>query len=227
MATSTDSTGGARQPYILGGIRPIFGGSEQGGTSAQDWWSGLGSGASDILPRFGPAVSGRSETSAQANPANAASGTTMPGPNPSAGQDARGWWDFNGNSGVGSMATNYFPTKAAAIADWVARFGSLFPSGGAAVGSYNNGGDTSTGTGVGSGGPKPLTPFESLTETLKTLAGGGGPSVGAGASDSKGQLVPTTVGGSKSPAILIVAVLIAGALAFYWYKKHGQKAAAE
>ena len=216
MATSTDSTGGARQPYILGGIRQIFGGSEQGGASAQDWWSGLGSGASDILPRFGPAVSGRSETSAQANPANAATGTTMPGPNPSAGQDARGWWDFNGNAGDPSKATAFFPTLAGAISNWMGNYGSQFPSGGAAVGAIN-----------GTTGPKPLTPFESLTETLKTLAGGGGPSVGAGASDSKGQLVPTTVGGSKSPAILIVAVLIAGALAFYWYKKHGQKAAAE
>ena len=210
MATSTDSTGGARQPYILGGIRPIFGGFEQRGDL---------SGVADILPRFGPAVSGRSETSAQANPANAASGTTMPGPNPSAGRDARGWWDFNGNAGDPNTATNWFPTLAGAISNWMANYGSQFPSGGAAVGAING---TTEPT-----GPKPLTPFESLTETLKTLAAGGGPSVGVGASDNKGQLVPTTVGGSKSPVLLIVLVLIAGALAFYWYKKHGQKAAAE
>ena len=213
MATSTDSTGGARRPFLLGGIRPIFGGVEQGGDL---------SGISDIALRFGPGVSGRSQTSAQANPASGASGTTMPGPNPTAGQDARGWWDFNGNSGDASMATNFFPTKAAAIADWLGRFGSLFPSGGAAVGAING-----TTTPPGPTTPPPLTPLESLTQTLKSLTNAGAPSVGVGASDSKGQLVPTTVGGSKSPAILIVVVIIAAAAAFYWYKKHGTKAAAE
>lgn len=46
------------------------------------------------------------------------------GPNPSFTQNKAGLFDYNGNSGIGSEATNYYPTEQAAQAAWVQKYGS-------------------------------------------------------------------------------------------------------
>jgi len=49
--------------------------------------------------------------------------TNGPGPNPSFGQNAAGQYDFNGNSGDPSEATNFYATLPQAESAWNAKYG--------------------------------------------------------------------------------------------------------
>ena len=57
--------------------------------------------------------------------------TNGPGPNPSFGQNAAGQYDFNGNSGDPSEATNFYDTLPQAESAWNAKYGGGAGAGGA------------------------------------------------------------------------------------------------
>ena len=61
--------------------------------------------------------------------------TKGPGPNPSFGQNAAGQYDFNGDSGVPSEATNYYDTLPQAESAWNAKYGAGGTSAAAGGGS--------------------------------------------------------------------------------------------
>jgi len=61
--------------------------------------------------------------------------TKGPGPNPSFGQNAAGQYDFNGNSGDPSEATNFYGTLPQAESAWNAKYGAGGTSAAAGGGS--------------------------------------------------------------------------------------------
>jgi len=100
---------------VYGGFNPgaPIGINEYGAPSS--FTQGFGPNAAQELPRF-PIGSGTPGV-------HDGQMTNGPGPNPSFGQNAAGQYDFNGNSGDPSEATNFYATLPQAESAWNAKYG--------------------------------------------------------------------------------------------------------